>query len=171
MGLVRPPWVSKEWFKKCPFNYCDHFGDKEVLAKFCKICKEEIVRIKKYEKEGKDPYDWKNVLNEVSDSLMQAMIMLDKEAERLGIDLTNNEDEVVEEPPPPDTNPIYKLIRAYGDRIEKLINSFSVVPVEVDAQLLESVLDVFSHSRHFIVAKTARAFASRWREERDPIFA
>lgn len=62
MGVVKPPWVSKDWFAQCPFNYCDHFGEKEILATVCKICKDELNRLKLYKKAGKDPYDIKTFL-------------------------------------------------------------------------------------------------------------
>ena len=67
MGVIKPPWISQEWFRKCPFNYCDHFGDKKLLATVCKICKEDIERVEKYKKEGRDPFDIKNALDDVAE--------------------------------------------------------------------------------------------------------
>ena len=82
MGVIKPPWVSKKWFNKTPFNYCDHFGDEEKLTTVCKICKEEIERLEKYKKEGRDPYDLENVLEDVGKDLALVMAMLSKKAIR-----------------------------------------------------------------------------------------
>lgn len=115
MGVIKPPWISQEWFRQCPFNYCDHFGDKKRLAEVCKICQEELEYQAKCKKEGKDPYDMKNVFQEIGDNLAKTMVLVRQEAERMGIDLENLDGEY-EEPPRPNNNPIYKLVAKYGDR-------------------------------------------------------
>jgi len=53
MGIIRPPWISREWFAQGPFNYCDHFGNKLLLATVCKICDDELKRDMLYKKAGK----------------------------------------------------------------------------------------------------------------------
>lgn len=165
MGVIRPPWVSKDWFSQCPFNYCDHFGDKEVLATVCKICKDEPQREKLYKKAGKDPHDLKYVFQDVADSLAQTMKMIQEKAKEMGVDLDNRDD--VEEPPPPEKDPIFNLIKKYGDKIDRAIKELYFLPVDTDKYLIEKALDVLSHSRHYIIAKTARALSSRWEEQRD----
>src|SRR3989344_5120286 len=130
MGVIKPPWTSQEWFRRCLFNYCDHFGDKQRLATICKICQEELDYLGKCQKEGKNPYDMKNVFKEVGDNLAKVMVMVHQEAKRLGIDLDNLDDD-------------YK-------------------------EVLKKTMDVFSHSRHYIIAKIGRALSSRWYEEQDP---
>ncbi len=56
MGLIKPPWISQSWFKKCMFNYCDHFGDKTTLSLWCKVCKQEEKRLQHYHRIGENPY-------------------------------------------------------------------------------------------------------------------
>lgn len=167
MGVIRPPWVTKTWFSQCPFNYCDHFGDKYVLATMCKICKDEIIREKLYKKAGKDPNDMKEVFKDIGNSLAHALYLLHKEAERLGIDLNNLED--VEEAPEPDNYPLFQAVTSYGKAVGNFIHKLSKTPVFTnDIPLIEKALEVLSHSRFYIVAKTHRAYSSKWEEAKDP---
>lgn len=167
MGIVKPPWISESWFQTCPFNYCDHFGDKKELALMCKICKDEVVRIKEYESRGEDPYDLKNVFKEVHDSFAVTMEMIKKDAKRLGIDLDSLPDEDYPEPPSPEHYSIYRLIRQYSDQVGRITKDAEYVPVETDTGMVVKAFDVLAHSRMFVMAKTARALSSLWHERRD----
>ena len=167
MGVIRPPWVSKEWFSQCPFNYCDHFGDKKLLATVCKVCKEELERLKEYKRKGKDPYDMKNVLDDVGKDLAKALAMVTKKAQEMGIDLDNLPDEP--EPPPHESYPIFNVIIKYGEKIEKVIKELEVVPIDIDKELIIKAVDVLFHSRYYIIAKIGRALSSRWEKLRDPL--
>lgn len=167
MGVFRPPWISKEWFAKYPFNYCDHFGNQEVLATICKICRDDVQRKKLYKKAGKDPYDWNYIFQDLADNLDKVRKMIEKDA-RLGIDLNNLPDE--EDPAPePETYPIFNIVRDYGDQVEKIIKNLSAVPIEADMELITKAVDALSHSRNYIIAKTARALDSKYEESGDPI--
>lgn len=166
MGVIRPPWVTKEWFSQCPFNYCDHFGDKETLATVCKICKEELERLQEYKRRGEDPYDMKNVFRDVGKDLAFAMAMVTKKAQEMGIDLENLPDEP--EPPPHDSYPIFNIAQKYGNRVEKATHALQILPTDTNLELITRANDVFSHSRHYIIAKIGRALNSRWEEEQDP---
>lgn len=167
MGIIKPPWISKEWFKQCPFNYCDHFGDKQRLAEVCKICKDELAYEARCKTEGKDPYDMKNVFKEIGDNFAKVMAMIQEEAKRMGIDLKNI-DEDYEKPPKPNKYPIYKLVTKYGDRVENVINELSEIPIDADMELAIKARGCFSHSRHYVIVKIARALSSRWEEKKDP---
>lgn len=67
MGVVKLPWVDQDWFARASFNYCDHFGNKEILAKMCFVCREELERKKRYKAMGLDPYDMRNIFREIAD--------------------------------------------------------------------------------------------------------
>src|SRR3989344_4735036 len=136
MGVIKPPWISKKWFNKVPFNYCDHFGDKKCLATICKICDEEIKTIEKYRREGKDPYAWENVFKEVTNDLAESMILLYQGAKKWGIDLDSLPDVEEPEPPKSDTYPIYRLITKYSDKVKETIKNLEVVPIETDLELV-----------------------------------
>lgn len=168
MGVFRPPWVSKEWFAKCPFNYCDHFGDQEVAATICKICRDDVQRKKLYKKAGKDPYDLKYVFQDLADNLVKVHKMIEKDAKRLGIDLNNIPDEE-DTTPEPETYPIFRLIKNYGDHVEKIINNLSAIPIDANTELVTKAVDVLAHSRSYIIAKTARALNSKYEEQNDPL--
>lgn len=166
MGVIRPPWVSKDWFSQCPFNYCDHFGDQKLLSSVCKVCKEDLKRIEKYKLEGKDPHDLKNVFKDVGENLANALIMVAKQAKEMGIDLDNLPDPP--EPPPYESYPIFNTVSNYGKKVEKTITALQEVPVDADMDLVMKTVDALSHSRHYIIAKIGRATHSRWDEEQDP---
>lgn len=131
MGVIKPPWISKDWFKQTPFNYCDHFGDRDALATVCKICKEEREYYIRCEVEGKDPHDMANAFEEIGNNLSKAMEMVAKEAKRMQIDLNNLKDDR-EEPSPAKSYPIYKLVNKYSKRVEQMIKNLSEVPVDAD---------------------------------------
>lgn len=167
MGVIKPPWVSNEWFRQCPFNYCDHFGNRERLAEVCKICEEEIQYHARCLVEGRDPYDWGEVFKEIGEKFRKTMQMIQEEADRMGIDL-NNIDDDYEKPPPANKYPIYKLLCKYGHTVERMINNLTLVPKDSDIELLSKAMEVFSHSRTFAIVKIARALSSKWEEEKDP---
>ena len=62
----------------------------------------------------------------------------------------------------------YTSEEAPPERVEKIINGFKEVPIDVDLKLLGVAIDVFAHSRYYIIAKTVRALHSRFEEEKDP---
>lgn len=167
MGVIKPPWISQEWFRSCPFNYCDHFGDKKLLATVCKICKEEIERIENYKKEGKDPYDIKNVLDDVAEGFAKTMALVKTQAEEIVIDFNNLPEE--EDLYDSHQEPIFKLIVKYGMKVQQAMKDLEVVPIDADVRLLEKIVDVLSHSRHYMIAKIGRALHSR-EEERIDLF-
>ncbi|OGH19828.1 MAG: hypothetical protein A3D74_00970 [Candidatus Levybacteria bacterium RIFCSPHIGHO2_02_FULL_37_13] len=166
MGVVRPPWISKSWFEKCPFNYCDHFGNQEVLATICKVCKEDVERNRFYKKAGKNPNDWKYVFQEMVENFAKVHKMIEKDAKRLGIDLTNIPDEK-DSAPEPETYPIFLLMQGYGDHAEKIIKNLSAVPIDSNMELVTRAVDGLAHSRGYVIAKTARAINSRYEEKGD----
>lgn len=166
MGVIRPPWVSKDWFTKCPFNYCDHFGDQELLATVCKVCRQELERIEKYKREGKDPHDLKNVFNDVGENLANALAMVAKQAGEMGIDLENLPDPP--ESPQYENYPIFNTVNKYGKTIEKTINALREIPIDADTEVVIKAAKALTHSRHYIIAKIGRAVHSKWDEKQDP---
>lgn len=166
MGVIRPPWISKEWFSQCPYNYCDHFGNKEELAKLCKICRTEIDREVLYRKQGKDPHELQYVFKDMAKDLASVMVSVKKTAEEMGIDINHLPE--LEEGPHPDTYALYKLVQRYGTRIEKACQELEIIPVGTDEVIVSKAIDAFAHSRYFVISKISRAFNSKWEEKHDP---
>jgi hypothetical protein len=164
MGLIKPPWIDEKFFQSVPFNYCDHFGDKEELGLMCLICKEDIEREEKYKMEGKDPNAWENIAGELHKNFVKRMMMLSRMADEMGIDLENIPDE---EEIKPDFNsyPISKVIETYSKLVRKTIHQLSEVPIETNIHLVTEALDALEHSEHYIIAKTHRALFSRWEDK------
>ena len=166
MGLIKPPWISEKWFKQTPFNYCDHFGDKAALAQVCKICLDEIEWQEQCLNEGKDPYDMKVVFKKVIETFATVHAMLQKDLERMGIDVENIPDSP--ESPAPETHRIYNVVASYGNQIEKAIQNLQHIPLEADEKLVETALSALAHSRHYAQVKIARAVDSRIEDRGDP---
>lgn len=167
MGVIKPPWISRDWFRQCPFNYCDHFGDKKLLATVCKICHDEILENEQIKKAGKDPYALDVVFERVGESLSQTLTLVRQDAQRLGIDLDNlpeEEEDVFDFR----QEPIYKLIFKYGNAVEKSIRDLEVFPVDADEQLIRKAIDALGHSRHYVIAKIGRALSSSNEEQFEP---
>ena len=122
--------------------------------------------MKEYKKRGEDPYDMKNVFRDVGKDLAFTMAMVTKKAKEMGIDLENLPD--LPEAPFHESYPIFNTVSKYGDRVEKAINVLQVLPIDTNLELVAKAVDIFSHSRHYIIAKIGRALHSRWEEERDP---
>lgn len=168
MGMIRPPWVTIEWFRQCPFNYCDHFGDKEKLATVCIICKDEVEWKADCLRKGKDPNDFGEAMKKVGENLSETMVLIHQEADRMGIDLNNLEE--MPEPPDLSNHDFIKLADRYRDRVGemvKLVRSINLVlgPEEN----LEKLIDSLNHSWGYIGAKLFRALSSEFREMESPI--
>ncbi|MBI4084579.1 MAG: hypothetical protein HY431_01595 [Candidatus Levybacteria bacterium] len=167
MGVIKPSWISKRWFDQCPFNYCDHFGDQELLATVCKICKDDIQRKKLYAKAGKDPYDLKNVFQDMADSFAETHRLLEKMAKEQGIDLNDLSDVPEDDAPGPETYPLYHLTMQYSKSVRQTISMLYAKSATKQSELAEKAMDVLAHSEHYILAKLARAFHSLWEEQKD----
>jgi hypothetical protein len=151
MGLIRPPWISKSWFIRYPFNYCDHFGDKKILAKVCVICKEDL-------KTGHK--DIKQVLKQVGRNLAKTIKLVRKDAKAMGIDIDNLQDMENEPDPDPNTNVLYRIVCKYGEQIDIFRKLFEFVPQETNVDLLSRVIDVLDHSRFYMISKIRRALSN-----------
>lgn len=155
MGIVRPPWITKEWFFKYTFNYCDHFGDKKLLSKVCKVCADDERRIVKYK------------LKDVALDFKKASVLLEKGAKKFNIDLSKLPD-YEKNTPEPETYPLYRVVEKYSRIVQKLIDIISPIARKTRIKLLFMTNDCLEHSQHYIIAKIGRAFSSRREEEGDP---
>lgn len=151
MGVIRPPWITVDWFSKCPFNYCDHFGDKKILAVVCKICREDLRRENLYPKEGLNPYAFDFIIKDAAKQLAEIVINVGDYSKKTGIDPSYQKRT---------SKTSYQLAKEYGDNVEKIIKS----PPDLPEELLMELTDSLSHSRHYTQAKIYRAISSKVEE-------
>lgn len=166
MGVVKLPWVPEHVFTKLTFNYCDHFGDKKILVRLCKVCREEEERKEKYRRAGKDPYDPRNVFADMRRDMTKTVGMLHKKVKELGINLEILKDNAEEEIEPRDFS-IYRLVEKYGFLVDENINKIYPVWERHKVKLLKETLEVLGHSRSYILAKIYRAIFSKQEEDND----
>lgn len=135
----------------------------------CKICKDNIERKERLRREGKDPNSWDEVFKEVGKNLALTMTMIQRDAKRLGVDLSKVEDEPDSREIQPRRYRIYRIIEKYGSWVEKAIKDLEFVSRDTNINLLKRAIDVFSHSRFYAQVKIHRALASCKEEKDDEI--
>jgi len=136
MGVIKPPWKD-ELFDQCPYNYCDHFGDKEILALICVICRDTKDDLKGF----KEYYD---SLTETTDDFTHVMKIVRS-----------------------DTSKIKQKHLVYGAHTEIMVQKLRVIPATANEDLVKKAVDSLLHSEHYVSAKTRRAITSKQREVAD----
>lgn len=123
----------------------------------CPICGRVEKDRQRHIKKGEGPDDMKCVLEDVERNLKEALGMIKKDAERMGIDISNIDD--IEEPPEPEKFPLYnkvgqwrKTILLIGETAENLDNFWLHT---------EAAADLFWYC-NTIAAKTYRQLCNRW---------
>lgn len=159
MGIIKPPWISREWFEKFPFNFCDHFGDQALLATKCKICKQELARKIEYEQQGVDPYDMQNIYQDLAENFTNVKNMLTEDMERMGID-PDDLSEIPDLEPPKESFPIAKLVSKYCKQVGKLLEKLEEIPLDQHDENLQNCLAALAHSRLYALVKIYRALHS-----------
>lgn len=170
MGVVKPPWITEEWFAKCPFNYCDHFGDIEVLVEFCKICKEGLKFKLEQRDIEEDFYNIKFVSQEEAENAFEKKELRKEKAKKLNTEMIDWYDEY-DFKPPAEIHLIFNLAKNYGDYVEKIVENLFLVPIDSNKILIEKSLDCLLHSRSYVFVKVRRALSSRWEEKDRPIMS
>jgi len=146
MGLLKAKWVSDRWWSQTPFNYCDHFGDKVELAKFCIICRKELNKNSRifdhYEIEKIPTETWVKLNPEIEISLEVKCV------EKYG-NIKN-----------PSKIPLCNIVNHYGAYVGEIVKNLLSVPKEADIKLIEKSLDCLGHSQHYAPVKIMRAYDS-----------
>src|SRR3989338_4705040 len=166
MGVVRPPWITVDWFVKCPYNYCDHFGDKTVLARVCRFCLEDLVRDKHPAANQLDPFEIKFLIVDIPRMVSEILINIDNLAQKIRLSLDEIKINRFEADYGKFT--IYKIAIEYGDLVEEmmyLVREFSGIK---NQQLIIETMDTLSHSRYYVQVKVNRALFSKNEEQKSP---
>ncbi len=140
-----PEWMECSW-RRVPCN-----KDK------CPICGRVKKDRQRHIDKGEDPDDLKSVFEDVGNNLHEALAMVKKDAERMGIDITNIDD--IKEPPEPEKFPFYR-------KVEKWRNQIIRIADDADNQSefwlhTELASDLLWYT-NTLCAKTYRQLCNKW---------
>lgn len=167
-GALKPPWVNKKEFYRLPFNYCDRWCERCDLKKVCKVYQENQKARKRAIKEGKDPDSPEFVFEEVRRNLQETMKLIYKKATEKGIDPAELKKvpEDYEEPPPPEIHLLYRLMTNFRSQLGRLLEELQIIPIDADESLVMEKVEILCFYQNLIVVKLARAFFSKFEEEK-----
>ena len=94
-------------------------------------------------------------------------MLLERDAKRLGIDLSKIDKSDYKKPPKAESFPLYNLTNRLSRRIKNLIKDLQVIPIDADESLIKENIDILLYYHHLISVKIYRAFTSRIEEEKD----
>lgn len=166
-GAIKPPWVDEETFLKLRFNYCDRWCERCQYADGCRVYQKNEQRREEYIKEGKDPDSMKASMEMVADSFAEAIELIEKDAERLGIDLEEAKNMDLPEDPDPEEMPLYKTAYGLCQQFRGYLENIEFLPIEANEKFVKKRWEVISYYVHFIPAKVYRALLSKIEEDRN----
>jgi hypothetical protein len=156
------------------FNYCDRWCERCPRTDCCRVFYEENRKRKEHVLAGEDPDDWNVVVQDVEESLQDAIGMIQEMAEEKGIDLVHME---------PDEDPIFKIdlkqypihrkAHHYAKECHRFLDRFCAHLQDVRVKGLESgeldemedSFQVLSWYHMQIPVKIDRALSGRSREK------
>jgi hypothetical protein len=163
MGVVRPSWITVEWFAQCPYNYCDHFGDKSILARVCQFCLEDLVRDKRPSSlQQLDPFNIQFLIIDIPKEVSKILVDIDNAKEKLGLTLEERRINLSEDQF--GNFAIYKVALEYGYLVEEIMHLIESFPKIKNRELAEAL----SHSRYYVQVKISRALSSKNEEQKNP---
>lgn len=140
-----PDWMDCTW-RRVPCGQDD-----------CPICGKIKKQRNKHLEKGEDPDDLECVFEDVKESFGEVFEMLEKDAEKMGIDLENLED--VEEPPKPEEFELYNKVKEWRDDVMEILKEASV---EEASWLEDEAGKDLTWYANTIIAKTYRQLSNRW---------
>lgn len=140
-----PKWMECTW-RRIP---CGRDG--------CPICG-RIKRDRQRHLEcGEDPDDLKNVFEDVGNSFKEDLELIKKDAERLGIDITNIDN--IQEPPEPKKFPLYRKVSKWRNFVEEILNdAYDTGSLWIET---EAAADLLWY-KNILMAKTYRQLCNQW---------
>lgn len=125
--------------------------------KNCLLCGKILQNRQGHIKKGENPDDLKSVFEDVGSSLAEALAMIKKDAERMGIEITNIDK--IQEPPCPSKFSLYRNVSKWRNRIE-LIAEHAVKSGDLWIET-EAAADLLWY-KNTLAAKTYRQLCNRW---------
>jgi len=150
-----PEWMECSW-RRVP---CGKFD--------CPICSRIARRDAKHRAAGKGPNSPEVALEDVGADLAEALAIIQKDAERMGIDIENIGD--IKEPPQAETFPLWQKVRAWYEKVNKLMQDDKAGEVEHSPFWMqtEAGADLMWYAGT-LSAKTYRQLCNRWHiDEKD----
>ncbi|NIV94074.1 hypothetical protein GWN42_15100, partial [candidate division KSB1 bacterium] len=144
---------------EAPYNYCDYRCPKCPWTEHCAVYQQEMSERLVLEAEGVDPDTWEGTLEIVRRNFERARQMLQKDAERFDIDLS----EPAELPPEPPETGLERRAHDCGLRLHEL--SKKITASEEFAQLREILVEAYEDLmwNHLLFAvKLKRAMDGLW---------
>jgi len=123
----------------------------------CPICGRIKRDRQRHIEKGENPDDIKSVLEDVSQDFKEAMEMIGRDAERMGIDITNLEK--IKEPPQPKEFPLYNKVEEWNKSVRTIRNEAELFgEFWLDT---EEATDLFWYA-NILMAKTYRQLCNKW---------
>jgi len=147
------------------------------MTQQCFLYYQDSSREAEHRAKGEDPHDWDIVMQDVHESLQEALELLQKHADEEGIDLDDIDIETVPEPPDPSDHPLYvkadkyamnthkfleKLRNIINEEIEN-INAGSVLVENIDE--IKDCFEIISWYHLQIAVKIKRALYGKMKVE------
>lgn len=126
----------------------------------CPICGRIKRDRQRHIERGEDPDDIRSVFEDVSRNFKEVLEMIKKDAQSLGIDITNIKN--IKEPPEPEKFPLYKKVRAWNKSVFKIADE-----AELSGNwwiYTKAAADLFWYA-NTLMAKTYRQLCNRWHIE------
>ncbi|HMB65825.1 MAG TPA: hypothetical protein VKO42_03025 [Patescibacteria group bacterium] len=127
----------------------------------CPLCGKINKQRQKHIEKGEDPDDLRCVFEDVSENFKETFELLEKDAEKMGIDLENVED--VEEPPRAEEYELYKKVKEWRNDIMEVIKQSDAKGA---AWLWSEAGKDLAWYTNTIIAKTYRQLSNRWELDR-----
>lgn len=123
----------------------------------CPICGRIKRDRQRHIEKGEDPDDIKSVFEDVGRNLKEALAMIKKDAERMGIDITNIDN--IQEPPAPEEFPLYNKVKEWHDFVFEIIEEAEKAE---DLLLLTEAAQDLSWYSNILLAKVYRQLCNKW---------
>lgn len=127
------------------------------MKKSCVLCGKILSDRKRHQQKGENPDSLKCVFEDIDQSFKEAIAMIKKDAERLGIDITNIDD--IKEPLEAGDFPLYVKVSNWRNVVTGLL-----VDAEEEGEIwanTEPAADIIWY-KNILASKTYRQLCNRW---------
>lgn len=161
LSRVKPPWIPWDMFCKMPFNFCDRWCERCEFTSICRVFQKEKSDKAKVIAQGKNPNSPEVAFEIVADNLHEALSLLKKELEQLGITEEELAKTKVVEFPDGEDLPTCKMVEKFATKVDKYLQEILLLYGEApDDAETENWLEIVDYYHTLVGAKTYRAETS-----------